>query len=80
MLKAVQALSCYLVVKDFNLHHTLWRRQAVSKNYASTALVINSLYTRQLELLLELRTITKEKHKNKPFTLDLALCTPNLTL
>jgi hypothetical protein len=42
--------------------------------------VVESLCTRLVDLLLELRTVTKEKHKNKLFMLNLALSTLNLTL
>jgi hypothetical protein len=62
MLKATQALSCYLAVRDFNLHHTLWRGHKVSKNHARAALLVSSIYARQLDLLTELGTVTKEKH------------------
>jgi hypothetical protein len=41
--------------------------------------VVESLCIRLVDLLLELRTVTREKHKNKLSTLDLALSTPNLT-
>jgi hypothetical protein len=41
--------------------------------------VIESLCTRLVDLLLKLRTVTKEKHKNKLFMLNLALSTLNLT-
>jgi len=42
--------------------------------------VVESLCIRLVNLLLKLRTITKEKYKNKLFTLNLALSTLNLTL
>jgi hypothetical protein len=41
--------------------------------------VVKSLCTRLVDLLLKLGTVTKEKHKNELFTLDLALSTLNLT-
>jgi hypothetical protein len=41
--------------------------------------VVESLCTRLVDLLLEPGTVTKEKHKNKLFTLNLALSTLNLT-
>ena len=41
--------------------------------------MISCLYTKQLNLLVEPGTTTREKHQNEPSTLDLALSTPNLT-
>jgi len=41
--------------------------------------VVESLCTRLVDLLLEPGTVTREKHKNEPSTLDLALSTLNLT-
>jgi hypothetical protein len=41
--------------------------------------VVESFCTRLVDLLLELRTVTKEKHKNKLSMLNLALSTLNLT-
>jgi hypothetical protein len=41
--------------------------------------VVKSLCTRLVDLLLEPRIVTREKHKNKLSTLDLALSTLNLT-
>ena len=37
-----------------------------------------SIESGELELLLQPGTITKEKHRNKPSTLDLSLCTLGL--
>jgi hypothetical protein len=42
--------------------------------------VVESLCTRLVDLLLEPGTVTREKHKNEPSTLNLALSTLNLTL
>ena len=41
--------------------------------------VVESLCTGLVDLLLEPGTVTREKHKNKLFTLNLALSTLNLT-
>jgi hypothetical protein len=41
--------------------------------------LIEAIRTNQLDLLLQLGTITREKHNNEPSTLDLALSTPDLT-
>jgi hypothetical protein len=40
--------------------------------------VVKSLCTRLVDLLLKLGTVTREKHKNKLSTLNLALSTLNL--
>jgi exonuclease III len=79
VLEAIQTSGQHLIVGDFNLHHTLWGGQRVSKNHAGAALLVSSLCTDQLDLLTEPGTITREKHQNEPSTLDLALSTPNLT-
>jgi len=79
VLEATQSPGRHIVVGDFNLHHTMWGGQRVSKNHAGAAQVISCLRTKQLNLLVEPGTTTREKHQNEPSTLDLALSTSNLT-
>ena len=40
--------------------------------------MLHSIESRELKLLLQPSTITKEKHRNELFTLDLSLCTLGL--
>jgi hypothetical protein len=80
VLEAVQTPGRHLIVGDFNLHHTLWGGHIVSWNHAGAAPIIDYICTNQLDLLIEPKTVTREKHQNKPSTLDLALSTLNLTL
>ena len=47
--------------------------------HAGAEPLAQSIRTRQLELLLEPGTVTREKQGNEPSTLDLTLSTPNLT-
>jgi hypothetical protein len=79
IVEAVKAPGRHLVVGDFNLHHPLWGGQAVLRADAGAALLVDIIYTKDLDLLLEPGTVTREKHGNTPSTLDLALSTPNLT-
>ena len=79
MLEAVQNSSQHLVVGDFNLHYTLWGGQDVRQQHARATQLIEAICISQLDLLLQLGTITREKHNNEPLTLDLALSTLDLT-
>ena len=79
MLEATQTPGRHLIVGDFNLHYEVWGGQTVSQNYAGAEPIIECLRTNQLDLLIEPGTITREKHRNEPSTLDLAFSSPNLT-
>ena len=46
--------------------------------HASAEPLVESIEAGELNLLLQLGTVTREKHRNKPSTLDLCLCTPEL--
>jgi hypothetical protein len=43
-------------------------------------LLVCQIRAGKLDLLLQLGTITREKHGNEPSTLDLSMCTPELAL
>ena len=79
VLKAIQALGKHLILRDFNFYHTHQGKDRVKQYYAKAMQVVKSLCTRLVDLLLKLGTVTREKHKNKLFTLNLALSTLNLT-
>lgn len=79
MLEATKAPGRHLIVGDFNLHHTMWGGLAVRQSHIGATLLTDCVRTKQLDLLLEPGTITREKHKDTPSTLDLAFCTPDLT-
>ena len=61
----------HMVVGDFNLYHPAWGGRRVLQSHAGAEPLVYWLETGELELLLELGTKTREKHKNEPSTLDL---------
>ena len=80
VLKAVQAPSRHLIVGDFNFYYTHQGGDRVRQSHIGAIQVVESLRTGLVDLLLELGTVTREKHKNELSTLDLAFSTLNLTL
>ena len=50
----------------------------MQQGYAGAEQLVESIEAGELDLLLQPGTITREKHRNKPSTLDLCLCTPEL--
>ncbi len=78
VLEAIQDGGQHVVVGDFNLHHPLWGGPQVRQAHAGAEPLLRSIELGELELLLQPGTITREKHRNEPSTLDLSLCTPGL--
>src|SRR5438045_1022031 len=78
MLEATETQGEHVVVGDFNLYHPAWGGRRVLQSHAGAEPLVYWLETGELELLLELGTKTREKHKNEPSTLDLCFCTPGL--
>jgi hypothetical protein len=77
MLDALQALGQHLIVGDFNLHHPLWGGPNVTQAHDAADLLLSGMVENQLELLLLLGTITREKNKERS-TLDLVLATEKI--
>ena len=78
MLDAVRAPGKHLIVGDFNLHHPLWGGPAIHQPHNGAELLIDGIELYNLDLLLPPRTITQEFNQQRS-SLDLAICTPNLT-
>ena len=65
----------HLIVGDFNLHHLKWGGDLVEQAHAGAARVVEALETGSLKLLSVPGEPTREKHGNRPSTLDLTLAT-----
>ena len=65
----------HLVVCDFNLHHQMWGGDRVERAHDGAICLVEAVEMGTLQLLNRRGAPTREKHGNRPSTLDLTLAT-----
>ncbi len=69
----------HLVVGDFNLHHQMWGGDTVKRAHKGATYLVEAIEMGTLQLLSSRGVSTREKHGNRPSTLDLTLATPSIS-
>ncbi len=69
----------HLVVGNFNLHHQRWGGDLVERNHPGATHLVEAIEIGALQLLSTPGIATREKHGNRPSTLDLTLATPSIS-